>query len=576
MFGFVAELSSKPVLSGLRTPARPAPGAPLRFCYSYFALYGDPLLETDADPYPEGFLARLAEAGVNGVWLQAVLYKLAPFPWDNALSNRYEERLKNLRTLVARARKYGIGIYLYLNEPRGMPAAFFEDRPDWRGALSRRAGLHAMCVSSPEVRAALRDGLADLFRKAPGLAGVFTITMSENLTHCRSKHNDADFPVCPRCAAKAPEDLVAEVNNAIAEGVHAARPKAEVIAWDWAWNPEWSANVAGQLRPDITMMCTSEAYLQTDMQGIKSRVGDYTISKVGPGFVAEDNWSQARLRGLERMAKVQLNNTWECSAVPYLPVPFLVKELLRNLEARQVSGLMVGWTLGGYPGGNLELIDREPEAIARARFGAAAPAVLDAWRRFGEAFALLPIHGAMLLCLGPQNYGPMNPLYARPTGFRATMMGFPYDDLPHWRSPLYPETAFEEQFRLLSEGWQAGLAVLREAAARVPPAGRAAFDDLSRVAEAAYCHFRSAYLQMAFIRLRDAARTPETRARLDAILDEELALAKTLRDIVRRDSRIGFEASNHYYYTDQSLLEKVLNCEEVRAALRAGAAQEAT
>src|SRR5262249_49919441 len=86
LFGFVTELSPMPVRSRRAAPvpkertigAAPSP----RFCYSYFALYGDPLLDTGIAPYPEGYLARLAESGVDGVWLQAVLSKLAPFPWD--------------------------------------------------------------------------------------------------------------------------------------------------------------------------------------------------------------------------------------------------------------------------------------------------------------------------------------------------------------------------------------------------------------------------------------------------------------------------------------------------------------
>ena len=87
----IAQLSKPP--SGTRTrnspPAIPSTLSP-RFCYSYFALYGDPLLNTEIDPYPDGYLARLAEAGVDGVWLQAVLYKLAPFPWDIGYSSHYQ------------------------------------------------------------------------------------------------------------------------------------------------------------------------------------------------------------------------------------------------------------------------------------------------------------------------------------------------------------------------------------------------------------------------------------------------------------------------------------------------------
>src|SRR5207247_8026399 len=106
-----------------------------RFGYSYFALYGDPLLDQAPDPYPEGYLARMAAIGVNGVWLQAVLYKLAPFPFKPQLSERYKERLANLRALGSRARKHALGLYLYLNEPRAMPLAFYETHPEMKGVI---------------------------------------------------------------------------------------------------------------------------------------------------------------------------------------------------------------------------------------------------------------------------------------------------------------------------------------------------------------------------------------------------------------------------------------------------------
>ncbi|MEK7707827.1 MAG: hypothetical protein AAB380_07510, partial [Verrucomicrobiota bacterium] len=109
LFGFVAKLSAKPSSA----PIQSSDLANLKFCYSYFALYGDPLLEKHADPYPDGLLARLAQAGVNGVWLQAVLHKLAPCPWEPERSARRAERLKNLRSLLARAHKHGIRVFLY-------------------------------------------------------------------------------------------------------------------------------------------------------------------------------------------------------------------------------------------------------------------------------------------------------------------------------------------------------------------------------------------------------------------------------------------------------------------------------
>lgn len=132
-FEFVRTLSA-----ALAAVAAPKPRGDerisLRLVYSYLSLYGDPLLRPELNPYPDGFLQRLSNVGVNGVWLHAVLRDLAPggttFP---EFGVEHERRLANLRTLVERAKKYGVGVYLYLNEPRAMPASFFKDRPELGG-----------------------------------------------------------------------------------------------------------------------------------------------------------------------------------------------------------------------------------------------------------------------------------------------------------------------------------------------------------------------------------------------------------------------------------------------------------
>ena len=49
---------------------------------------------------------------------------------------------------------------------------------------------------------------------------------------------------------------------------------------------------------------------------------------------------------------------------------------------------------------------------------------------------------------------------------------------------------------------------------------------------------------------------------------EELELAKRLCDLARRDSRLGFEAANHYAYTANDLKEKVIQCAWLAAPVR--------
>lgn len=555
-FGFLSRLAHPPT----GTPERPASGD-LRLIYAYAATYGDTLLDERLDPYPDGLLTRYAEAGINGIWLQAILYALIPYPEAPEYGEGHERRLQGLRRLIERAADHGIGVYLYLNEPRGMPEAFFRHYPDWRGVASRSADIVSLCTSKPAVLARLREATAELFRRAPGLAGVFTISMSENLTNCWSRHWETD--ACPACSKRPAAEVVAEVNNTIEEGVHSAAPGARVIAWSWSWFEPWAKDVVDQLNPGIELMCTSEDWLRTNVGGVEGSVIDYTISQVGPSAHSREIWAHARARGLKTHAKVQVNNTWECSAVPYIPVPFLVAEHLDGIKAAGVDGLMLSWTLGGYPGGNLELLNKTPQQIAEERFGPLAPVVLEAWETFSAAFREFPFSVGVAYC-APQNLGCANHLYANPTGYTACMVGVPYDDRDTWRH-TYPADVFEEQFRKLTEGWRPGLRTLGDAAEDAHGPYAAALRELSDVAWAAYCHLRTVYLQTVFVRRRNEqgfVLDESTRA----LVREEIELAKTLYAIMRRDSRIGFEATNHYYYTANDLVEKVLNCEHLLSA----------
>ncbi len=531
--------------------------------YSYSAVYGDPLLNEQLNPYPDGLLADYAAVGINAVWLQGTLYTLIPWLGETKDSNGWQIRLANLRKLCVKAEKHGIKVYLYLNEPRSMPPDFFETHPDWRGAQAKDGLSYTLCTSKTPVLNALKDGISELFRNVPELGGLFTITMSENLTNCCSRPQDIVTP-CPLCSKRGPATIVAELNQAFAEGVHRIKPEADVIAWTWGWAPEWDERAVELLPKDVKLICVSETALATDAMGIKGSVIDYSISKVGPGPIALRLWKKAGEHGIQTVAKVQLNNTWECSAVPYIPVPGLVEKHLRNLEAVGVKDLMLNWTLGGYPGGNLELLKLPKEKLAAEKYGAeCAKLVLRAWTCFDRAFEEFPLNGTPQLYTAPQNFGPMNLLFEKPTGYSATMLGFPYDDLDAWRGNHYPEDIFEEQFRKLTAGWANGLEQLKAAEKIVSAEYSAALTDLMNVAEATYCHFRSTYLQIRFVRWRNSG----DKQNVLGILDEEIELARRLSAVMLRDSRIGFEASNHYYYTVADLKEKILNCEFIKTEI---------
>ncbi len=379
-------------LPGPGTVARAAAADHPRYIYSYFAMYGDPLARPELDPYPDGLLEKLSAAGVNGIWLHTVLRTLAPSATFPEFGAGHERRLETLRQLVGRARRWGIDVYLYVNEPRAMPLAFFGGRPELEGV---REGDHAaLCTSRPEVRRWLSDSLEYVFRRVPELGGVFTITASENLTNCASHGGQRQ---CPRCKDRSAAEIIAEVNAVIEAGVHRGNPRGKVIVWDWGWPDAATPEIIARLPEQVWLQSVSEWSLPIVRGGLATSVGEYSLSAVGPGPRAMRHWDLAREAGLKTVAKVQLNNSWELSTVPYLPVLDLVAGHVGNLARSRVDGLMLSWSLGGYPSPNLEVAQE-----FAAEPGAERETVLDrvARRRFGPEGARTPA------ARGPLSRGP--------------------------------------------------------------------------------------------------------------------------------------------------------------------------
>lgn len=554
-----------------------------RFCYSYFALYGDPFLEQD--PFPDGYLQRLAASGVNGVWLHAVLYKMSPFPWAPELSDQWEARLESLRAMTERAAKFGIGIYLYMNEPRAMPLSFFESHPELKGVVEN--DYATLCTALPEVKAYLRDAIARIATAAPKLAGLFSITASENLTSCWSHHKGAD---CPRCVEAGAAQTIADVNAAFAAGLEQAESNARLIAWDWGWADAWAEECISLLPKTATHMSVSEWSTPIARGGIPTTVGEYALSVVGPGPRAAKHWAAAQEAGLTTMAKIQANTTWELGAVPYIPAVANVANHIAALRDSGISGLMLSWTLGGHPSPNLEVVQALGEVlpegryrtveealqhVAEKRFGTeAAESMVLAWTHLSRAFREFPYHGGVVYN-APLQIGPANLLWKAPTGYQATMVGLPYDDLNGWRC-VYPAEIFLNQLEKVAAGFEESALLMESllAACEEENAFRKNIKDEIDLTRAAICHYQSIAQQGNYILLRDRLAGEENdqkrekiRQKMAVLLDKEMECAIALYELQRHNSRIGFEATNHYFYTPADLVEKVLNCSWLKSQL---------
>ena len=119
-----------------------------RIVHGYLSPCGDAFATDGADTLPDWLLERYRAVGVNGIWLHAVLSSLSPYPFMPSLSEGYEERRANMKKIIERCKKYGISLYLYMNEPRALPVGVTPEYEKLVGWQSRRT----LCMEQKEVR----------------------------------------------------------------------------------------------------------------------------------------------------------------------------------------------------------------------------------------------------------------------------------------------------------------------------------------------------------------------------------------------------------------------------------------
>ena len=523
----------------------------LRMVYNYNELFGDNLLTGDFSAYTDEMLEGLSKLGINALWKHIVLYELVGIPFDENFGKGWEIRLKNLGVLCRRLAQYGIKLFLYLNEPRALPLSFYEDKPHLLGVHDEQVGT--LCTSAPETQKYLYDAIYKIVTEVPELGGFFSITASENLTNCYSRR-EYDIQACPRCRQRTRVEVCDEVNAIYQRAIKDANSDAKLIAWTWGWTSEMGWTLEETLEavknlPDgVDVMCVSEEGLI--IRGDEGEAGliDYSISQVGPSERTKKILRAAKENGHKTVAKMQINNSWECASVPYLPCFDLVWQHLQNLKELDVDGHMLSWSLGGYPSFNLSLVSQAKgggtlEEWYQQMFGADWQQVQTAGKYFSDGFKNFPF-SVSLAYFGPQNVGCANGFYEQPTGLTATMVGFPFDCIDSWRG-YFSRKLFMERFAALTTLWKEGLEALTQVKE---------YNSLSvkRIAEAAYCVLRSTYLQGKWILERDVEAA-----------QEEYHNTQRLLMLAAEDPSIGFEACNHYLYNENTLLEKLLSLDKL-------------
>lgn len=558
----------------LESPTEPivAPSDRRRILHGYLSPCGDPFTVDSSEYLPDALLAEYARRGVNGIWIHGLLSNLSPYPFKPSLSVGYEGRRERLSQLVSRAARYGIKIYIYLNEPRALPECDLLD--EHRHLAGRvRDRMVSLCFSHEEVRDYLYGAVRDLVEAVPELGGFITIVMSENQTHCKySRESD-----CPKCKDIPTDEIVAAINNTINRAMRDAGVKGELLANLWQWSGFHRRGEGDLYRGikaldrEIGVMCVSEFDLEIEKGGVKGRTGEYSISNVGPCQISIDSFRAATESGHRPLAKIQANNSWECSCVPYLPVFDLVYEHVRNLSTYGVSDFMLTWTLGGYPSVCLDMIaefSRDPSGFS-----------LDGWygRTFGE-FAERVHEAVQLICEGFRDYpfghmlyfsaknlGPANLWSLTPDEKKSTMVTFTFDDYEDWTRP-YGYEIYTSLYESLLVKWHEGRKQLQALTDECEGEIGKIVAEMYRYAHTAEIHFTEDLLCARYSYLkRDLAANAEA---LREIFARDEDITRELIDLAAVDPKIGYEASCHYFYNSRNLVEKLIGLDRMREELR--------
>lgn len=553
--------------------------------------------EEDAGPeifYHDNMLMRLAEHGFNGIWIRGSFRHFARNSAIPEFGANSDEILGKLNGVCKRAARYGIRVFLYLNEPLGMREddEFFKLYPQCRGAASTYKPMVNLCTSTPEIKTYLRESARDIFTRVPDLAGFVMITASEYPSHCwcrtgvkpeNPEERFGEVSDCPRCSRRTPQDTVGELVRLIRDGAQSVKPEAEIIAWNWSWamwEPDPQEGVLAALPEDTIVMGDYERGEPAEACGIPYTNDEYNIKVVGPSqrFRGVADFMLSRNRPL--YARIQIGTTHENPDIPYLPVPHKIGQKYVTLRETGVSGLMTCWNFGNMPSLATEVAGHfsfapQPEQvedgireIAVRNFGPdAADDVVAAWDILAKAHDDFP--GSIpVMYNGPISRGPafwfvfdqVNKKFPNSWLLDKDVEG----DQLNWCSPFTPEQVLMCYRSEVEKGREA-LPLFESALAKAKgedlrrlrrEAGVAKFHLLQTESAANVLDFL--LTRNAFYASEDAAEKRALLDRMEEICRDELAVAPTSIPLMEADSRLGWHGEAYGYMISPDLVREKL------------------
>ncbi len=437
--------------------------------------FGDELLD-EVDYYPEAYLNRLAHNGTNGLWIYTSFRALIDTPVFEQNKEEVAHRIEKLSRVVDRCARYGVKVFIFAIEPHGLKDEEAATHPELLGG-GKSNGWHPICLRQPAAREYVIGAVEKLFRTVPDLGGFISITAGERTTTCPSV---ASYVHCPRCQKFSRGENLAFCVDIIKEGIRRAGTGAEFISWTYGhryWTEESVREYVKNAPTDVRLMQNFEDG-GINIQLGKPRIAhDYWLSYVGPcdKFIATAE--EAKKRGCEMWAKMQVCNSHELATVPYIPAPGILYDKYKAARELGTTGIMECWYFGNYPSqmsrasGALSFLDAFEskdaflfEFAARLYGESRAQSITRAWNAFEAGYKNYPTN-VMFNYYGPMHDGVVWKLQLLPKNnpLSRTWLLPDIPDGDRIGECLFRGHTLDEAITLserIYENWQKGLALL--------------------------------------------------------------------------------------------------------------------
>ncbi len=543
--------------------------------------------------YTDEELKKIAASGFNAIWIHGQLHNFIPSKYFSEFAPNSAIHQTALHTLIERAAKYNIKVYIYMQPPRAIAAdaEFLEKYKDCIGFTDTAVGddgkqitYSTLCTSVKYVRDYIQDSFATLAETFPDLGGIIIISASEYPAHCYCRANiknnstrkrklKMDFvpTPCPRCGEREPEEVVIELLNTIRNGVRSVSNDMKIIFWNWSWSMYIDppcAEIIEKLPHDCILMADFE---RGGYREDGTFINEYSLSYAGPSEQFRDSMQCAKRNNVSILAKLQLGTTHELATVCSLPLIHSIYRKIRFIRENDIKGFMGCWNFGNQQSANtaaanyffevpLNITENDAVKQFAAYYfpGCDAEKTAKAWELFYKTMSVFPFNVPFIYD-GVLNHAigllpPPGPVSGKIVG-RSWLPDERGDDYRHSVTEEYRLDAIIERMSSIANNWQQAMKLLNEGIGSLN-------DEHSKI------EYGNAVI-VGCIWAATANLYKIYKLKLnwnDDSMPEYNKLAGTAKDIIRtalpyvkQDPRQGFHIEGRFYSFNAEIMEAILN-----------------